>query len=378
MIPANTEENLRWVRDDESLQAACQGWLNIAALAIDTEFLRRRTFYPIPALLQFYDGETVVIVDPLTINQWQPLAEVLSAPSVLKIFHAASEDLEVFWRLVGLVPAPLFDTQIAAGICGERPSMGYNKLVLALCDVDLPKDETNSDWLARPLTESQAHYAAADVYYLYQVYQQLRHTAEDQSRLDWVLEDCTRLGSALATLVDPQDYYRKLKSANRLSAADLAVARALAAWREQRARDLDLPRSWVMKDSSLIAMARQRPNNLESLSTVKEMPATTVRKQGKVLLGIIADAAELSENEWPEPLPDPRRDESKEQLARVQLAVNTCADSLSLAPEMLMNRKQMGETCRRIEQGLVPMSPPAIGGWRSELLEAYLEAIPCP
>ena len=97
----------------------------------------------------------------------------MSATSVLKIFHACSEDLEVFWRLLGLIPAPLFDTQIAAGLCGLRPSMGYNKLVMALCDIDLPKDETNSDWLARPLSEKQLQYAAYDVYYLYKIYQQL-------------------------------------------------------------------------------------------------------------------------------------------------------------------------------------------------------------
>ena len=165
----------------------------------------------------------------------------------LKVFHACGEDLEVFWRLLGLMPSPLFDTQIAAGLCGMKASMGYNNLVLALCERSLPLDETQSDWLARPLSDNQLRYAAYDVYYLYEVFQHLKNRAEELGRAAWVVQDSAVMSQGLSTLIEPGSCYRRLKGANRLSRRELAVAKALCAWREQQARAANLPRGWLFE-----------------------------------------------------------------------------------------------------------------------------------
>ncbi len=366
---------IRWVRSDSQLQSACDGWLQCEHLIIDTEFVRRRTFYPIPALLQFYDGDVIFIVDPLEISQWQPLATVMSATTVLKIFHACSEDLEVFWRLLGLIPAPLFDTQIAAGLCGLRPSMGYNKLVMALCEIDLPKDETNSDWLARPLSDNQLQYAAYDVYYLHKIYQQLAEKAATMGRLDWVQQDSAAMGSALPTLIEPEQYYRRLKGAQRLSQRELAVARELCGWREQMARNSDLPRSWVLKDSAVLSMARIQPRDIADLARIKDLQASTARKQGAQFLQLVARAVQVPQDKLPQPLPESVQTADKASLAQVQDVVKSCAEQLELAPELLMNRKQMAEATLRLLAAQEDIMPGDIGPWRRQVLELKLQEI---
>ncbi len=366
---------IRWVRSDSQLQSACDGWLQCEHLIIDTEFVRRRTFYPIPALLQFYDGDVIFIVDPLEISQWQPLATVMSATTVLKIFHACSEDLEVFWRLLGLIPAPLFDTQIAAGLCGLRPSMGYNKLVMALCEIDLPKDETNSDWLARPLSDNQLQYAAYDVYYLHKIYQQLAEKAATLGRLDWVQQDSAAMGSALPTLIEPEQYYRRLKGAQRLSQRELAVARELCGWREQMARNSDLPRSWVLKDSAVLSMARIQPRDIADLARIKDLQASTARKQGAQFLQLVARAVQVPQDKLPQPLPESVQTADKASLAQVQDVVKSCAEQLELAPELLMNRKQMAEATLRLLAAQEDIMPGDIGPWRRQVLELKLQEI---
>jgi ribonuclease D len=366
---------IRWVRSDSQLQSACDGWLQCEHLIIDTEFVRRRTFYPIPALLQFYDGDVIFIVDPLEISQWQPLATVMSATTVLKIFHACSEDLEVFWRLLGLIPAPLFDTQIAAGLCGLRPSMGYNKLVMALCEIDLPKDETNSDWLARPLSGNQLQYAAYDVYYLHKIYQQLADKAATMGRLDWVQQDSAAMGSALPTLIEPEQYYRRLKGAQRLSQRELAVARELCGWREQMARNSDLPRSWVLKDSAVLSMARIQPRDIADLARIKDLQASTARKQGAQLLQLVARGVKVPQDKLPQPLPESVQTADKTSLAQVQDVVKSCAEQLELAPELLMNRKQMAEATLRLLTAQKDIMPGDIGPWRRQVLGLKLQEI---
>ncbi len=378
MTLPDLDDQICWIRGNDELASACAIWMQVDALVIDTEFVRRRTFYPIPALLQVYDGDTIAIVDPLGIDDWGALAEVLAAPGVLKIFHAASEDLEVFWRLLGVIPAPLFDTQVAAGLCGLRPSMGYNKLVQALCDIDLPKDETNSDWLARPLTDNQVRYAAYDVYFLRRVYLQLLQTAQDKNRLDWVLQGSARLGAALPTLIEPDRYYLRLKGAQRLSAQELAVARALCSWRERGAREQDLPRNWVLKDSTIVALARRKPQAVAELEGIKDLQASTVRKQGRRLLELVGQAIQLPREQWPEPLPDTLQPAARASLECVKNAVQACADELDIAPELLMNRKQMSETTLRLLGDESQILPADIGQWQREVLEPSLREIKCP
>lgn len=363
---------LHWVDNSAALAEVCRAWHSVDALCIDTEFVRRRTFYPIPALLQFCDGQQITVIDPLEIDDWGPLVDVMAVDSVLKVFHACGEDLEVIWRLLGMTPTPLFDTQIAAGLCGLRPAMGYSALVAELCDLELPKDETNSNWLARPLSDEQLRYAAYDVYYLDAVYRHLRERVHALDRLEWVLQDSAAKRLALSTLVESADCYLRLKGAWRLSRAELAVARSLCAWREQLAREMDLPRSWLVKDGALLALARARPTSLPALSTLDLLPPSTIRKQGETLLRLIDEANSLPAEQWPKSLSKPGSPAGKRLIGQLQAAVVERAGQLDIAPEMLLTRRQMDAVAEIwTESGRADL-PGESSAWRKDLLVPLL------
>ncbi len=180
--------DIHWIRDNDSLGQFCAEWQQLPFVALDTEFMRVDTFYPIAGLLQIGDGVRAYLIDPLTIDNWQPLAALLENPAVVKVVHACSEDLEVLLRLTGSLPAPLFDTQLAAAYLNLGFSMGYSRLVQEVLGIDLPKGETRSDWLQRPLSDTQISYAAEDALHLAEVFVQLRPKLSDD-KYAWVLED---------------------------------------------------------------------------------------------------------------------------------------------------------------------------------------------
>ena len=366
---------VRWIDSDAELQRACADWQQRPVLALDTEFVRRTTFYPIPALLQCFDGVAVSVLDPLAISDWQPLVTLLRDPSVCKVMHACSEDLEVFWRLLGMLPEPLFDTQIAAGFCGMRPGMAYRKLVAELLQRDLPKDQTNSDWLVRPLAAEQLRYAADDVFYLFAVYQELIARAQQLGRVDWVLQESAVVGRALPTLLAPESSYLRLKGAWRMTRRELAVARALCAWREQQARLLDRPRNWIMKDAVVVELAQRQPTQLSALGDVDGLMAATVRKQGEQLLQLVQQARALPEREWPAALPNPNGPSLRAPLALLQRGVKACAKELAIEPELILSRRQQDAVLANWVNSGAPEAvlPDSCNSpWRAALLQATL------
>ncbi len=204
--------DIHWIRDNDSLGQFCAEWQLLPFVALDTEFMRVDTFYPIAGLLQIGDGVRAYLIDPLTIDNWQPLAALLENPAVVKVVHACSEDLEVLLRLTGSLPAPLFDTQLAAAYLNLGFSMGYSRLVQEVLGIDLPKGETRSDWLQRPLSDTQISYAAEDALHLAEVFVQLRPKLSDE-KYAWVLEDGAELVANLRREVDPYEVYRDAKLA---------------------------------------------------------------------------------------------------------------------------------------------------------------------
>jgi ribonuclease D len=215
--------DIQWIGDDLSLAQHCAAWRSLPFVAVDTEFMRVDTFYPIAGLLQVSEGERAYLIDPLLISDWAPFTELLRDPAVVKVLHACSEDLEVFLRLTGSLPAPLFDTQLAAGYLNLGFSMGYSRLVQAVLNIELPKGETRSDWLQRPLSATQVSYAAEDVLHLAQVYAQLKSQLSAE-KYAWVLDDGAELVSNLTREVDPRLAYREAKLAWKLTRQQLAGA----------------------------------------------------------------------------------------------------------------------------------------------------------
>lgn len=364
---------IHWLTTNEALADACQGWLCCGHLVVDTEFVRRKTFYPIPALIQCFDGHTVYMIDPLPITDWQPLADVLVAPGVLKVFHACSEDLEVFARLCDIIATPVFDTQIASALMGKRPSMGYNTLVQEICDIDLPKDETNSDWLQRPLTTRQIDYAAHDVYYLHQAFHELLAATTAKGRAEWVLEDSAAFGSNLSSLIAPEDYYLKLKGAWKLNQRQLAIARALCAWREDKVRIMDKPRSWVVKDQALLAMAKIQPRFVEELGKIDGLPEGVIRKNGKELLDLIARWQEAPASDLPALLEPPLNTSHKQVMASFKDKAQQCADEMGLAVEVLLSKKDMTRIIQDRLKG--ETGELTLAEWRKPLIEPIVEQV---
>ncbi|MDN5514361.1 ribonuclease D [Ectopseudomonas composti] len=367
--------DIHWILDDASLAEHCAAWQALPFVALDTEFMRVDTFYPIAGLLQVSGGDGAYLIDPLRISDWRPFAALLEAPSVVKVLHSCSEDLEVFLRLTGSLPAPLFDTQLAAGYLNLGFSMGYSRLVQALLDIELPKGETRSDWLQRPLSELQVRYAAEDVLHLVEVYRALMARLAPQ-KVEWIVQDGAELVTNLGREVAPEDAWRDAKLAWKLSRQQQAVLRALCAWRERQARARNQPRNRILREHSLWPLARTQPDNLVALARIEDMHPKTVRQDGETLLQLIRDAAALPPEQWPEALPEPLPLEASALLKKLRVVGQREGERLDIVPELMLRKKTLEALLKTGFPNGPYQLPESLRGWRRELMgQALLDCL---
>nr|WP_186351394.1 ribonuclease D [Pseudomonas chengduensis] len=367
--------DIHWILDDASLAEHCAAWQALPFVALDTEFMRVDTFYPIAGLLQVSGGDGAYLIDPLRISDWRPFAALLEAPGVVKVLHSCSEDLEVFLRLTGSLPAPLFDTQLAAGYLNLGFSMGYSRLVQALLDIELPKGETRSDWLQRPLSELQVRYAAEDVSHLVEVYRALMARLAPQ-KVEWILEDGAELVANLGREVVPEDAWRDAKLAWKLSRQQQAVLRALCAWREREARARNQPRNRILREHSLWPLARTQPDNLVALARIEDMHPKTVRQDGETLLQLIREAAALPPEQWPEALPEPLPIEASALLKKLRAVGQREGERLDIVPELMLRKKTLEALLKSGYPNGPYQLPDSLRGWRRELMgQALLDCL---
>lgn len=367
--------DIHWILDDASLAEHCAVWQALPFVALDTEFMRVDTFYPIAGLLQVSGGDGAYLIDPLRISDWRPFAALLEAPGVVKVLHSCSEDLEVFLRLTGSLPAPLFDTQLAAGYLNLGFSMGYSRLVQALLDIELPKGETRSDWLQRPLSELQVRYAAEDVSHLVEVYRALMARLAPQ-KVEWILEDGAELVANLGREIAPEDAWRDAKLAWKLSRQQQAVLRALCAWREREARARNQPRNRILREHSLWPLARTQPDNLVALARIEDMHPKTVRQDGETLLQLIRDAAALPPEQWPEALPEPLPIEASALLKKLRAVGQREGERLDIVPELMLRKKTLEALLKSGYPNGPYQLPDSLRGWRRELMgQALLDCL---
>lgn len=380
VVIQNNKEGLvaietQWVLDDAHLARLCAEWRQLPYVAVDTEFMRVDTFFPIAALLQVGDGRCAYLIDPLQITDWSAFAGLLSDPAVVKVLHACSEDLEVLWRLTGSLPVPLFDTQLAAGYLNIGFSMGYSRLVQSVLNIELPKGETRSDWLQRPLSDMQVRYAAEDAQHLAELYEAMLPKLSDEKRA-WVTEDGAELVANLQRETDPDDVYREVKQAWRLKPRQLAVLRALAAWRERQARARNQPRNRVLREHSLWPLARTQPSDLVSLARIDDMHPRTVRQDGETLLELIRTAAATPEQDWPEPLPEPLPLEASGLLKKLRSVGQREAQVLEIAPELMLRKKVLEALLKSGYPDGPYELPESLRGWRRERMgQALLDVL---
>lgn len=253
----------------EELSAFCERAARFNAIAVDTEFLRERTYHPRLCLVQVATPDECVVIDVIAIDNLAPLAILMRDEGTVKVFHACSQDMEVLNYTLGALPAPIFDTQIAAAFLGERMQTSYNGMVHAFCGVTLPKSESLTDWSRRPLTSEQIEYALDDVRYLIKAYDVIMERLDESGRASWVLDEIKPLTDRSHYVVDRRVAFKRVKRVNSLTRRQLAVARELAAWREARAEYSNIPRKWLMSDEVLIALSKRPPHDAASLRRVR-------------------------------------------------------------------------------------------------------------
>ena len=359
-----------YVATDADLLSACEYLHQGNKVAMDTEFMRVDTFYPQVGLVQLSDGDRTYLIDPLTINDLQPLQSLLVSPQVIKVLHACVEDLEVFRHWLNITPTPIMDTQIAAAFVGHGLSMGLQNMVSTLLGVDLEKGETRSNWLQRPLTTSQCHYAALDVSLLLSCFADLQASLQAQGKWQWFVADMQDLAIA-KPILEPQQSYQNIKHAWRLQGLELVRLQALARWRETQARDLNKPRSFIVKDTSLIDIAQRNPTQMQALANIQDMRPSSLRRYGKMLLQQLAQANEDFAQEQvdvPSALPTPLNKSEQKSYKNLQSCINNLAQEHDLLPQLLARKKELLALfeCHRQEQAF--MLPIAWQGWRAELL----------
>ena len=364
-----------YIATNETLASFCEQWSRASVLALDTEFIRTDTFYPIGALIQVSDGTACFLIDPLPIDDFTAFKELMTDPQITKVLHSCSEDLEVFDRLFGVLPAPLIDTQIAAGMNGLGFSLGYQAMTEALLQIHVAKGETRSNWLQRPLTDSQIHYAALDVAYLPQMYSMLCDSLADNNRLPWLQEECDKLISNYGAPDAIRMHYRKVKSAWKLSPPQLAVLQLVIEWRENKARERDRPRGRVLKDKSCFEIARLQPDSTHALADIDEIGPKTVRKNGDELLALIKQAQALDSAELPAALPKPLPPANGSIMKRLKAHVAKRAEQLNMAPELLARKKDYESLLRSGFDSGEYRLPETLSGWRKEVVGDDLLAI---
>ncbi len=268
-------------------------------LAIDTEFLREKTYFPQLCLLQMATEEEDVIVDPLTVGPLDTLTELLLDPGITKLFHAGSQDIEIIYHELGCIPTPLFDTQIAAALLGHTLQIGYGSLVSSVCGVTLKKGDSFTDWTRRPLSKSQLAYAADDVIYLPKLYRKMYAKLEKLGRLSWLDADFAALAEEERYKNNPQERYRKLKRVNQLSRKQLSAAREVAAWREEAAMQRNVPRKWLISDEQIVESCRREPQSIDQLFMVRGISEKLNTSDARAVLEAIKTGLNKPQETWP-------------------------------------------------------------------------------
>ena len=357
-----------WIAQDAELAELCARLRQQAAIAVDTEFMRTDTFYPIAGLIQLGDGKTSFLIDPLAIQDFSPLRELMLDEQVVKVLHSCSEDIEVFERLLGIVPSPIFDTQIAAAFAGFGFSLGYAGLIKAALGVEIPKDETRSDWLQRPLSASQLKYAALDVAHMLIVYGKLLQLLKASERLQWVKSDCVDLVTNARKPDDFSDAFHKVGFAWKLRPQELAILRDLCIWRETEARARDIPRNRLIKEPSLFEIARKQPQDLTHLQRIEDIPSRTLRTDTETLLGIVKASAATDSSTWPARLDAPLALSEAPLMKLLKKYVREVAESSNLPPEVLIRKKEYEALVRSGMKGGTYTLPERLLGWRYDLI----------
>lgn len=353
------------ITDSAALARFCLEQKGAGFVAVDTEFMRERTYWPILCLVQVAGPESAAVIDALAPGiDLTPLLTLMAEPSILKVFHAARQDIEIFFNLSGAVPEPLFDTQIAAMVCGFGDAASYETLVSKLARTALDKSSRFTDWANRPLTERQIRYALADVVHLRTVYEELQQRLALNGRAGWFAQEMAGLADPATYRSDPREAWRRFRLRGRVDPRFFGVLRELAAWRELAARQRNLPRGRIMRDEAVVEIAAHTPRTIEALTRTRSLGKGVAegRLGGEILEAVERGIADTKAGQPPVP-------------SRADLPTG-------LGPLVELLRVLLKQTCEehQVAQKLVASGEdleliaandaapvPALSGWRHEI-----------
>lgn len=367
----STPSEPEFIVSAEQLEPVLARWQQAEFLALDTEFVREQTYYPQACLVQVSDSQTCSCVDLLSLEASDRLFSVLLEAGRVRVLHAASQDLGIFYQLHQALPSPLFDTQVAAAMLGLGDQIGYAGLVKSLRGIELDKSLSRTNWARRPLKAKEIAYATDDVRHLADLYPEIVDKLQQRGRLAWLEQDC-------ASLADPARYqpqaelaWKRLKGLARLARADQQVAAKLTYWREHEAMRRDRPRKWILPDDAVYAVAERHPRSLDELARLDVIAPKTIERHADAILQCVAEGLD---DPAPALASDDRADETrKRQLKWLGDRLKQLAQALELPPSLLATRADLDTLLRDRDAADIAL----LRGWRYEQIgQQMLAALP--
>jgi ribonuclease D len=361
---------IQYINTPEQIEALCQLISQQPWIALDTEFLREKTYFPKFCLLQIASPEWVACVDPLAISDLKPLFDAIYNPEIVKVLHACRQDLEIFYQITGKIPGPIFDTQIAAPLLGFQENPGYAMLVSSFLNINLNKAHTRTDWSERPLSADQIQYAADDVIYLCKIYTMMIEQLDKLGRRDWLESDFALLNNSELYQISPENAWLKIRGKNKLTGKQLSILQSLCEWRERTAQAENKPRNWLLPDDLLLELAKLQPVTIAELAKIRNMNERTVSRYGKVVCELV-DAARQRP---PKPLQEKDKAAKKTPhheaiLDVLSAVVRIRAEENSLNPVILATRKDLEQLLFGEEECLL------LQGWRYNMAGRELQGL---
>ena len=356
------------IEDNQTLTKFCDKLINEPLLAIDTEFFRETTYYPHLGLIQIGSPSDIICVDPLAFDAREQLRRLFFNPEIIKVLHSCSQDMEVLYLYFDELPAPIFDTQIAAAMLGFQDQIGYAKLVAEQYEVELDKSQTRTNWLKRPLSAKQIEYAGEDVLYLLPLYEKFNTELKNKNRDNWLQEDCEQLcGNEHRFQPDIENCWQRVKGYFRLEGMQLAVCRSIAQWREQLAIKQDQTRRRIMADDLVLKLAESQAD-ISQLKTIDRQISRFGSNELEALAQAIKTGRQTPESEWPLINRERPSNEEKALLKKLQGIVKNKAEALDVHQSVLSSKKELEKLMQGSRQSKL------LTGWRLDCIGQQLLA----
>ena len=365
-----------YVTTEEELASLVDQLQDCDTLAVDTEFVREKTYFHRLGLIQVASNGLAAAVDPIAIKDLTPLLDLLRQPDKIKVFHAGKQDLEILYKLCGEVVQPLFDTQVAAAMIGWGAQISFAKAVHKVTGKKISKSETYTDWCRRPLRDSQIEYAINDVRYLIPVYEKLVKQLKSKDRLEWVQQELLSIfDEKNFALPDPQSQFLKIKSFRSLKPQNLAVLRELAGWRLEQAVQRDCLAKSILRDEPMLEIARALPRDLKKLGEIRGVHSRELSQNGKHILSLIEKGLQVPESEYPV-VPETNNYSTGRGVEELLAAyVQIRSQELKVEPHLLADRKQIHSFVKAHELKDTYKEHSLLQGWRKDLIGNDLHLI---